>query len=94
MVVPDKAEQVADIIFDAIRADIGRLHAEMTGTRAVTGAFKPNSFGWPTRRTCKKRAPTCRQRSSGWRGDYLALFRLAGRAGDHGAALPATGRHS
>jgi hypothetical protein len=33
---PDKAEQVAAIIFEAIRADIGRLHAEIAGMRSTT----------------------------------------------------------
>jgi hypothetical protein len=32
----ENAIEVAAIIFDAIRADIGRLHAEMTGTGAAT----------------------------------------------------------
>ena len=33
---PDKAEQVAAIVFEAIRADIGRLHAEINGIRSAT----------------------------------------------------------
>jgi hypothetical protein len=40
IVVPDKAEQVAAIIFDAIRADVGRLHAEVTGIRDATGGIQ------------------------------------------------------
>ena len=31
-----KAEQVAAIIFEAIRSDIGGLHEEMTGIREIT----------------------------------------------------------
>jgi hypothetical protein len=40
VIQPDKVEQVAAIVFEAIRADMGRLHAETTGIRSTTAGIQ------------------------------------------------------
>jgi hypothetical protein len=71
IVVPDKAERVAAIIFDASSADIGRLHAEMTGTRATTVCIQAELILLANKADLQKVRADLRQRSSGRRDACL-----------------------
>jgi hypothetical protein len=93
---PDKAEQVASLILEAARADVGLLRAEMTGIRSTTMAIqaelallanKADVLKAHTRPAGEDRAPGAAA------VDGLRHTRgAAGRSGDCSAALPAGSR--